>query len=173
MAGKRTSDRTLDEQRSLFLRHVDKTDPGGCWLWLGRGATNGRYGSLRVDGRAVRAHRRSYELFVGPIPEGLDVLHSCDRGLCVNPAHLRPGTHRQNMDDAVERRRMHFADVTHCVNGHEFTPENTIHNTERGLPRRSCRECARAAGRRYHHAHKEKRADYARDYYQNRKEKVS
>jgi hypothetical protein len=91
----------------------------------------------------------------------------------VNPAHLRPGTHRENIDDVIARRRWWNMNKTHCVNGHAFTRKNTIVGEQRGNRRRSCRECARAAGRRFHHKHKKERADYMRDYYQRRKEKAS
>lgn len=78
----------------------------GCWDWRGKIHTEG-YGVLnyREGPRRLHrlAHRVSYELFVGPIPAGMDVLHSCDRKVCVQPAHLRPGTQLENTREAVER----------------------------------------------------------------------
>ena len=85
-----------------FWKKVDKAF--GCWLWTGSVHKSG-YGQFRYMGKTQPAHRVSYELFVGPIPEGLDVLHSCDERRCVNPAHLRPGTDLDNSRDKVERGR--------------------------------------------------------------------
>ena len=56
--------------------------------------------------RQVLAHRLSYELFIGPIPEGQEVMHSCDNRPCVRPDHLEIGSHKKNMEDAVARKRM-------------------------------------------------------------------
>ena len=81
----------------------------GCWDWTASTASHG-YGqfSITVDGklRVLRAHRVSHEIFIGPIPAGLDVLHSCDRPVCVQPAHLRAGTATENTQDSRERNRM-------------------------------------------------------------------
>jgi hypothetical protein len=84
----------------------------GCWIWTGttsRGYGNFRVGSL-ADGtrRKVLAHRYSYELVHGRVEEML--LHSCDVPRCVNPAHLRPGTAKENAADAIERGRIYRPD---------------------------------------------------------------
>lgn len=97
-----------------FWANVKKTD--GCWLWTSRSRTNTgslHYGLVQVGvdsprGRASKsegAHRVSYELANGPIPPGLFVLHACDTGLCVNPAHLHLGTHDENMEEKIARNR--------------------------------------------------------------------
>lgn len=77
----------------------------GCWLWEGSKYQNG-YGWLKVFGKVVSVHRFSYELHRGPIPEGMHILHSCDVRHCVNPDHLRVGTHQKNMAEAAERGRI-------------------------------------------------------------------
>jgi len=58
------------------------------------------------------SHRVAYELFVGPIPDGLSVLHKCDVTLCVNPDHLFLGTQQDNMADAASKHRLHVQRLT-------------------------------------------------------------
>lgn len=76
---------------------VRKTDT--CWLWTGS-TVKGGYGQFRDGGgNMVKAHRFSYEHFVGPVPAGKELMHTCDNPPCVNPEHSVPGTHRQNVRD--------------------------------------------------------------------------
>jgi len=80
-----------------------------CWVWTGY-KTGGlehslKYGYTKVDGKFWRVHRLSHELFKGPIPKGLHVLHSCDNPLCIRPSHLHPGTQKQNREEAIVRGR--------------------------------------------------------------------
>jgi hypothetical protein len=77
----------------------------GCWLWLGP-QTRGGYGAIRVDHVGFRAHRYSFQIHKGPIPDGLIVRHQCDTPECVNPDHLHLGTIADNAADAVARNRM-------------------------------------------------------------------
>jgi hypothetical protein len=76
----------------------------GCWLWLGSKLPRG-YGILSVQSKKKYAHRLSYETFVGPVPDGLDVMHLCDNPSCINPGHLQAGTHKQNMEDCSRKGR--------------------------------------------------------------------
>ena len=77
-----------------FWAKVRKTD--GCWLWTG--SHNGLgYGTIRSVGRKMYVHRYSYELLVGPIPAGLELDHLCRVPGCVNPDHLEPVTHAENL----------------------------------------------------------------------------
>lgn len=92
---------------------------GDCWVWSGPRFTDFGYGRVRVNGREIHAHRCAHELFIGPIPDGLEVLHKCDNPPCVNPAHLYSGTQQQNMDDKVRRGRAATADR----NGKRTCPE--------------------------------------------------
>lgn len=134
--------RTPDEVQ----RFMDKVDTSGdCWPWT---AATDRQGYSRFNIRRgkrnvmVYAHRYSYEHFVGPIPDGLQIDHLCRVRACVNPSHLEAVTGRINVlrGGTITARN---AAKTHCPQGHEYTPENTY--TSRGW--RECRPCsiARAA----------------------------
>ena len=75
----------------------------GCWEW--QGAKSHGYGAIMRNRQRLRVHRLSYELWCGPIPEGMVMRHSCDNPSCVNPAHLEPGTQAENIQDIVVRGR--------------------------------------------------------------------
>lgn len=99
-----------------FWRHVSQDGPvpehrpevGHCWTWTGTIDKTG-YGRIQTIGApSVAAHRVSYEIAYGPIPEGLWVLHECDNRSCVRPAHLYAGDRRANIDDMLRRRRQPF-----------------------------------------------------------------
>lgn len=97
----------------VFLLFVEGDDPpsdDSPWLWTGNSRAGtvkgqGGYGSFRFKRKKMLAHRVSYELFVGPIPEGLVVRHRNDTPLDVNPRNLILGTQRQNMQDKIDRSR--------------------------------------------------------------------
>ncbi len=78
----------------------------GCWLWA-RAHDHDGYGTATYRGRTVKVHRLAYETFVGAIPAGANVMHSCDQPSCINPAHLKLGTRRDNMRDCAAKGR-HF-----------------------------------------------------------------
>lgn len=115
---------------------------GECWVWHGARSDTG-YGNFGVKGVATAAHRLSYEHFTGPIPPGLHIDHLCRNRPCINPAHLEAVTQRVN-NLRGESLQAKNARKTHCVHGHEFTPENTI---ARALGRRGCMACRDIANR--------------------------
>jgi len=90
------------EQR--FNQKVIRDTGGGCWAWTAATDDHG-YGILRIEGKNVRAHRVSWELHVGPIPDGLRVLHRCDNPPCTNPNHLFCGTMKDNTQDMLAKQR--------------------------------------------------------------------
>lgn len=89
-----SSPRNSYEQK--FWEKVDKTGP--CWEWLGAVNAYG-YGRFYINGTEVMAHRYSYELLRDPIPKGMPIDHKCHNTRCVNPDHLRPVTHKQNLEN--------------------------------------------------------------------------
>lgn len=120
--------RVLVSPEERFWSRVKKTD--NCWIWIGDKTPEG-YGRLRVCGKSVLTHRYSYELHHGPIPEDKFVLHSCpegDRPDCVNPEHLRLGTHIDNMRDMRERGRA----ATGIRHGSQTHPERVPRGDQNG-----------------------------------------
>lgn len=95
---------SLDPNTCLrFLSKINKTQ--NCWFWIACLYSEKGYGAFRLRGETKLAHRVSWELHCGSIPEGLWVLHKCDIKNCVNPDHLFLGTHRDNMQDAALKDR--------------------------------------------------------------------
>jgi HNH endonuclease len=90
-----------------FERHTRKTDT--CWIWTGAHNTQGYGGfSWKKDGyKMIRAHRASWIIYHGAIPNGMWVLHKCDNPSCVNPDHLFLGDCRVNTRDALIKGRLH------------------------------------------------------------------
>jgi hypothetical protein len=86
----------------MSLVITDRDD--GCWGWSGRLERDG-YARIKWDGKMYMAHRVSFEVHKGPIPEGLDVLHTCDERWCCNPDHLVPGTTQYNTADMWAKGR--------------------------------------------------------------------
>lgn len=89
---------------TFWERLAGTDDPDGCWFFTGWLDKDG-YGILKAGGFHQRAHRVAWALTHGPIPDSLQINHSCDRPPCANPAHLYAGTQLENMADAMERGR--------------------------------------------------------------------
>lgn len=142
---------------TIIARFMDKVacEPNtGCWLWLGALTPTG-YPTFWINGQTERAHRVSYELFKGPIPEGLTVDHTCHdpkvcllgegcpHRSCVNPEHLAAVTDLENMRRGHGSKRGQLAAaavkhaITHCPQGHEYSPDNTYIYSQK----RQCRAC--------------------------------
>ena len=132
--------------KELFEDKFIPEPNSGCWLWIAAYNTNG-YGYFRTGSmvnrtrRNEQAHRVSYKLYKGDIPQGLHVCHKCDNKSCVNPEHLFLGTVKDNMQDCVRKNRQKKPNTNalYCKNGHEFTKVNTSTRTDSKSKR--CKIC--------------------------------
>lgn len=131
------------EVRRRILSRITIEDHGytsPCWV-SNRSRCRGGYTIFtNAGGRRTQTHRAAYAAFVGPIPNGMYILHACDNPPCCNPAHLRPGTPKDNTADAMDRKRLWVSRVTHCRHGHEYTPSNTYSAPD---GKRRCIACRR------------------------------
>lgn len=145
-----------EKDKLRFLSKIEKTED--CWNWKGSMTPYG-YGTFGLKGKNIRAHRLSYEHFIGKmIPVGLQIDHLCKNRKCVNPNHLEVVTLIENV-----RRGDSFSSknrgATHCVNGHAFTGKNVFTITHKsgrdeGKSERACRECRRIRERKYYNERK-------------------
>jgi hypothetical protein len=134
--------RIVKPLKERFLRHVSPEPNTGCWLWIGASYSNG-YGTIDNTG----AHRVSFEIYNGKIPEGMQVLHRCDVRPCVNPEHLFLGDRFINMRDMNNKKRGKNSRKTHCLNGHELTQENIYQSTFISRGSRQCKKCRKDIGK--------------------------
>ncbi len=120
-----------------FWKQVNKDGPihpvhGQCWIWTGCKNEKG-YGKFNPGFEPTKAHRFSYEEFVGPIPHSLWVLHQCDNPSCVRPAHLFLGTNKDNTQDKMDKDR-HVKGET---NGRAILTEEDVREIRRRYRRGS------------------------------------
>ncbi|MGQ5576033.1 HNH endonuclease signature motif containing protein [Streptomyces sp. ECR3.8] len=143
-----------------ILRLTDRSSE--CWLWLSRKNPKG-YGQMTVDGHPRSAHRVSYEAFVGPIPDGLEIDHLCRVRHCVNPSHLEPVTRSENIRRAIAATGMvagkrvgglQFGET--CGAGHVIDADNSY--VKRGII--CCLTCRRESNRRSMSGGRERQRSY-------------
>lgn len=142
--------RTLQEK---FDRGASNRPENGCWEWTLKRHRTG-YGEIWRKRGYHGAHRVSWEIHNGPIPEGMFVCHHCDNPPCVNPAHLFVGTPKDNARDRERKGRRDPMPAamaakamrpikTHCPQGHEYAGANLrLIVSPEGWVSRRCRKCA-------------------------------
>lgn len=132
----------LGKERLLAKVKVIST---GCWEWQGFRMPSG-YGCCNWRGSNWSTHRLAYTLWKGPIPDGLDICHSCDNKPCCNPDHLWLGDQTANSLDVVIKGRHYLASRTHCPRGHELSGDNVKYYAK-NRNWRACAACDRAIKR--------------------------
>lgn|SRR5208282_6156582 len=162
---------------SLLLSNTDikrfekkfTKDLFGCWEW--KAACGGKgYGYFSIKRKVRLAHRVSWTIYRGSIPDGLHIDHKCRNKACVNPDHLDPVSQAEN-NHRVLLRGYHGSLVkTHCPRDHPYDETNT--RWYQG--RRFCRACAREQSKRWHNANRETvNARHREKYYPMRKDAVN
>lgn len=136
-----------ENEWSRFSQKFSVDELTGCWEWTGCKNRDG-YGHAKYRGKVCRTHRLAYEHMVGPIPTGLELDHLCRNTSCVNPSHLDPVTHAENIRRGDVGKNE--STKTHCPYGHEYSVENTYKNPKGG---RNCRSCRRQRKRAYRLKH--------------------
>lgn len=121
-----------------------------CIEWTGARDKDG-YGKTRVDGKDWRVPRLVWTRANGSIPDGMQVLHHCDNPPCYNLDHLWLGTNVENNADKMKKGRHPEVNVTHCPQGHQYTPDNIYIHVRSGARQgfsRDCRQCTLARERK-------------------------
>jgi hypothetical protein len=137
----------LDKLLDAVVFPEDYVD--GCWGWRKKKAKFG-YGKHYWKGKYTSAHRALYKLLVDDNISGFDVDHLCRNPECTNPNHMEVVTSRENTLRGISPPALNIL-KTECLNGHQYTPENTKWNKKGG---RSCRECGRVKWRAYYYKRK-------------------
>lgn len=167
----------LQEKTIVGPIPTNRPDLGPCMVWTGT-RLNGykglrfAYGQLNIHDttgkvRKILAHRLSYELSIGRIPDGMDLDHLCKVTLCVNPDHLEPVSKRENF--ARGNGNIH---KTHCPQGHPYNEANTRYVKGRWGMARTCKTCENAYMRRYNAGHPASMAAKHRAYYLAHREEI-
>ena len=159
-------------QALQYLLSRCRPEVNGCLVYTGFVREKPRnYGDTSYRGVKWRTHRLAYFLSKGEIPQDKVVMHSCDNPPCCNPAHLKLGTHKENMAECRAKNRNYYGSRTFCKRGHEFTPENTRRSPSSNS--RGCKACQRLAQRKRYQANKETALARNREYRRQRRMRLS
>lgn len=126
--GKRRPNNLTPEQSAIWLLRNSTHTNDGC-LESPLVSNKRGYTQIRIGPVKIAAHRFIYEAVHGPIPDGLLVRHTCDNPACIHPQHLITGTHQDNMQDAVDRRRTTFGERS----GRSKLSEQKVHEIKQRL----------------------------------------
>lgn len=125
---------------AVLKQQVMCVTESGCWIWMGK-LNDAGYGTLRRNGKYLRAHRWIYQQLKGPLLSGLELDHLCHTRCCVNPHHLEQVTHQVNADRGLGRKR------ESCPRGHPMSGDNLYFRPD---GKRECRQCILECERRRH-----------------------
>lgn len=119
----------------------------GCWEWIGAKTAEG-YGTAVVSYKQTSAHRHLYQSVHGLLPKNIQLDHLCKNKGCVNPKHLEPVTAHENLMrsdsmSAINNRKIQ------CINGHEFSENNTYYRWRKNRRERDCKTCRKDAVYRF------------------------
>jgi len=152
-----TPTRVVGTPEERFWAKVDAS--GDCWEWTASKHKDG-YGLFRPHSNETmtRAHQFAWTTLVGPVPEGLELDHLCRNPACVNPDHLEPVTHRENMRRTSATTvwvKKAARERTHCPQNHEYSGDNVI--MDGGY--RKCRTCVNKRQNEYYQRRKMRNED--------------
>lgn len=137
----------MKSKRQIILTEYDKQRfaskieiTASCWNWIAGKISTG-YGELKINGMDLLAHRVSYEIHKGKIPDGLELDHLCRNRICVNPNHLEAVTHKQNNVRGMVglKTGLKQKSKTHCPLGHPYSGDNLYINNK--TYKRACKKC--------------------------------
>jgi hypothetical protein len=129
----------LMPSENRFWNNIEFIPEHPCWEWIGCKGSHG-YGAIRKNGKVITAHRLSWEIHFGSIPQNMLVCHKCDNRFCVRPDHLFLGSRLDNNRDMFlkGRNKNQNTNKTSCKNGHLFNEINTYIDSRQN---RACKIC--------------------------------
>lgn len=139
-----------------YKKYLSLCKSNKCWIWNGCRNSQG-YGTIKVEGKATKAHRLFYSSIVGKLDDNLHLHHVCGVRNCVNPRHLKPlspqehsNYHSYALGGMASNLGHHAIKAPVCRNGHTMSGRNvrTYYNYKKGVIQRRCRACELAARRR-------------------------
>lgn len=131
-----------------ILKYYNVNEKTGCWNWTKSIGNNG-YGRISINNKRQLAHRLSFKLHNGYLPNEMHVCHSCDNRKCINPKHLWLGTDKDNLRDMVKkgRNKNQNSKKIFCKNGHKLSGEN-LKIIKRESEHRTCIICEKDYGKK-------------------------